>query len=320
MSDGRSWLRTSDSNECYEALNSPLAPLPPSRNVLLYCSWRGVRQRRCPTRNPGSCCHTRQPSSLLDYRALGARGCTAAPPSFGIRLRVVRLLRLVGAGSYLPPLEPWLARFHPPRLVHLALSCSRCRWASPLLAELSRRGRQRSCLSRNDAIGSGERTRPACCRRRPDVGLAFPLITHRLVLQSGRGKFAAGRRKPHAGGMCSPPLTAWKRLSIAGVTDTGNLPESGARWVDRGGEDRLTGRHEIIRSSGGPGIGGSRRIHGKRGRLALLARAGHERHFDREGLANKVAGGGAEAALEGVRWHWVLFLLGQRRAGLYDGQ
>src|ERR1035437_10375297 len=31
-------------------------------------------------------------------------------------------------------------------------------------------------------------------------------------------------------------------------------------------------------------------------------------------------GGGAETALEGVRWHWVLLVLGERRAGLYDGQ
>ena len=70
-------------------------------------------------------------------------------------------------------------------------------------------------LSRNNSVGNGERTRPACCRRRPAVGFAFPRITHRLVLQSGSGKFAAGRRKPHAGGMCSPPPTAWTRLSRA---------------------------------------------------------------------------------------------------------
>jgi hypothetical protein len=63
--------------------------------------------------------------------------------------------------------------------------------------------------SRNNLVGSGERTRPACCQRRPAVGLAFPLVTHRLVIQSGRRKFAAGRRKPHAGGMCSPLPTAW---------------------------------------------------------------------------------------------------------------
>jgi hypothetical protein len=70
-------------------------------------------------------------------------------------------------------------------------------------------------LSRNNPVGSGERTRPACCRRRPAVGLAFPIITHRLVIQSGTGEFAAGRRKPHAGGMCSPPPTAWTRLRLA---------------------------------------------------------------------------------------------------------
>src|ERR1035441_417288 len=49
-----------------------------------------------------------------------------------------------------------------------------------------------SRLSRNNSIGSGERTRLACCRRRPAVGFAFPRITHRLALQSSGGKFAAG--------------------------------------------------------------------------------------------------------------------------------
>jgi hypothetical protein len=33
-------------------------------------------------------------------------------------------------------------------------------------------------LSRSDAVGSGERTRPACCRRRPAVGLGC--ATHSL--------------------------------------------------------------------------------------------------------------------------------------------
>ena len=35
-------------------------------------------------------------------------------------------------------------------------------------------------ISRNNSVGSGERARPACCQRRPAVGLAFPLITHRF--------------------------------------------------------------------------------------------------------------------------------------------
>src|ERR1039458_2172556 len=39
-------------------------------------------------------------------------------------------------------------------------------------------------LSRNNSVGSGERARLACYQGRPAVALAFPLITHRLVVQS----------------------------------------------------------------------------------------------------------------------------------------
>ncbi len=37
----------------------------------------------------------------------------------------------------------------------------------------------------NDAVGSGERMRLACCRRRPGVGLHFSQISHRWVVQPG---------------------------------------------------------------------------------------------------------------------------------------
>ena len=61
----------------------------------------------------------------------------------------------------------------------------------------------KGCRTRN-----GERARPACCRRHPAVGLALPLISHRLPTQLGRAKFAAGRRKPHAGDVCSSSPSA----------------------------------------------------------------------------------------------------------------
>src|ERR1035437_4206043 len=107
---------------------------------------------------------------------------------------------------------------------------------------------------------------------------------------------------------------------MAGQEQAPKLLDQVHRWVDRAGADGLTGRHEIVRSSGSPGTDGSWPLYGTRERLALLARAGPERHFDGAGLAGAVAGGGAETALEGVRRHWVLLVLGERRAGLYDGQ
>jgi hypothetical protein len=77
-------------------------------------------------------------------------------------------------------------------------------------------------LSRNNSVRSGERARLACCQRRPAVGLACPLATQRLVLQPVGREFAAGRRKPHAGGMCSPLATAWTRLSRFGNRRSAN--------------------------------------------------------------------------------------------------
>jgi hypothetical protein len=89
----------------------------------------------------------------------------------------------------------------------------RCSRRKPCQTAETRRARRPAILSRNNSVRNGERARLACCQRRPAVGLAFPLTTHRLVLQPVERKFAAGRRKPHAGGMCSPLATAWTRLS-----------------------------------------------------------------------------------------------------------
>jgi len=66
--------------------------------------------------------------------------------------------------------------------------------------------------SRNDAVSFGERTRLACCRRRLAVGFVTTIWPHCLVRQNGRTKFAAGRRKPHAGGVWSPFPTTWSQL------------------------------------------------------------------------------------------------------------
>jgi len=56
-------------------------------------------------------------------------------------------------------------------------------------------------LSPNHAVGSGERTRLACCRRRLAVGFVSTIYSHCLVRQNGKTKFAARCRKPHAGGV-----------------------------------------------------------------------------------------------------------------------
>jgi len=66
-------------------------------------------------------------------------------------------------------------------------------------------------LSWNEAVGQGERTRLACCQRRLAVGFVLT-IWPRLARQNGETKFAARRRKPHAGGVCSPFPTAPLRL------------------------------------------------------------------------------------------------------------
>ena len=64
------------------------------------------------------------------------------------------------------------------------------------------------CLSGNHAVGNGERTRLACRRRRLAVGFVTAIWPRYLIRRNGRTKFAAGRRKPHAGGVCSPFPTA----------------------------------------------------------------------------------------------------------------
>ena len=56
-----------------------------------------------------------------------------------------------------------------------------------------------------------ERTRRACRRRRRAVGCG-PLPAHLSVGDEGATRFAARRRKPHAGGVCSPPAEASLRL------------------------------------------------------------------------------------------------------------
>jgi len=69
---------------------------------------------------------------------------------------------------------------------------------------------------RNNAVEFGERARPACCRRRPAVGLFRPLVGHCAVLCLAAAEFAASRRKQHAGGVWSPSPSASLRLRSHG--------------------------------------------------------------------------------------------------------
>src|ERR1035437_2723921 len=96
---------------------------------------------------------------------------------------------------------------------------------------------------------------------------------------------------------------------MAGQEQAPKLLDQVHRWVDRAGADGLTGRHEIVRSSGSPGTDGSWPLYGTRERLALLARAGPERHFDGAGLAGAVAGGGGAKTFGGRRPALVFLLL-----------
>jgi hypothetical protein len=54
---------------------------------------------------------------------------------------------------------------------------------------------------RSHAVGLGERTRLACCQRRLAVDFVHTICFEN---KNGKMKFAARRRKPHAGGVCSP--------------------------------------------------------------------------------------------------------------------
>src|ERR1035437_6866061 len=92
------------------------------------------------------------------------------------------------------------------------------------------------------------------------------------------------------------------------------------RLVDMAGAGRLIGWYETDLGSGSPGTDGPWRTHGNRGRLALLAWAGPERHLPGEGLAGAVARRGTKAALASGSWDWVLLFLGERRSRLHDGQ
>ena len=58
-------------------------------------------------------------------------------------------------------------------------------------------------LNRNAAVGFGERTRPACSRRRRAVGFVGTIWIHGRVWENGGTRFAARRRQPHARGVCS---------------------------------------------------------------------------------------------------------------------
>ena len=73
--------------------------------------------------------------------------------------------------------------------------------------------RHQSALDRM-AMGNGERTRPACCRRRRAVGFVTLIFPQGLGHKICWTRFAARRRKPHAGGVCSPILTAWIPFNV----------------------------------------------------------------------------------------------------------
>src|ERR1035441_8603816 len=87
-----------------------------------------------------------------------------------------------------------------------------------------------------------------------------------------------------------PPIATYPTPQLGSKMTKARTAAPGSRWVDRAGADGLTGRHEIILSSGSSGTGGSWDVHGKRWGLASLAWTGPERHFAGEGLAGAVAG------------------------------
>ena len=91
--------------------------------------------------------------------------------------------------------------------------------------------------------------RPACRQRRPAVGLGFPLISHRLVVQLAGHAFAAGRRKLHAGGACSPSSTERIRLSEGGEDQ--RLVTSAAKSLGAGSRGTV-----LLRQGGESDIGG----------------------------------------------------------------
>ena len=100
--------------------------------------------------------------------------------------------------------------------------------------------RRRPNLSRIDAVENGERTRPACCRRRRAVGLVPPFCPHRSV------KGMVGRRlrrdaTNHTPEACAPHSQLHRSglfLSVCGGkewfrTEVSALPPATARHAPR---------------------------------------------------------------------------------------
>jgi hypothetical protein len=71
----------------------------------------------------------------------------------------------------------------------------------------------RQALSRNDAVESWERTRPACCRRRRAVGFVRPFATP-FGEANGSSKRLRRDAANHTPEACAPIPTASFRLSI----------------------------------------------------------------------------------------------------------
>ena len=84
---------------------------------------------------------------------------------------------------------------------------------SDQIAKANAELRHKSALDRM-SVGNGERPRPACCRRRRAVGFVTLIFPQGLGHKICWTRFAARRRKPHAGGVCSPILTAWIRFNV----------------------------------------------------------------------------------------------------------
>jgi hypothetical protein len=80
----------------------------------------------------------------------------------------------------------------------------------------------RQALSRNDAVESWERTRPACCRRRRAVGFVPPFATP-FGEANGSSKHLRRDAANHTPEACAPIPTAWIRLSF-GTTRKANSP------------------------------------------------------------------------------------------------
>src|SRR5437667_5011881 len=121
-------LRCILNKQFYEASGSPVVILGASGPVLLSCHSRFARKPRFSARPCSSRSHSCHLPFAQQHRTLGSRRRSAAPTPVAIRFWLVRILRLVGAGSHLLVLYPRLARHHSARLVCFALSRSRPFW------------------------------------------------------------------------------------------------------------------------------------------------------------------------------------------------